>query len=150
MVTTFGLDNPERKNLEMGSQNVNGSVRGFFGPDYVGIDHAEGSGVDMVASTHAAPFPDDTFHTVISTEMLEHDPNPRRSIEEAARLLKPGGLLLLTCRGNGFSYHCPPDYWRFHREGVGLLLHDAGFDAWQTWDDVPDMPGVLAVAMMPD
>lgn len=150
MVSTFGLNAEERSTLEMGSYDVNGSVRPFFGPNYVGVDVEKGPGVDIIGTAHDVPFLDDTFDTVVSTEMLEHDPNPRRSVEEAARVLKPGGLFLVTTRGIGYPYHYPPDYWRFTPEAIGLLVRDAGFDAWQTFEDDPKTPGVFAIAMVPE
>jgi predicted SAM-dependent methyltransferase len=149
MVAGFGLDAEERRTLEMGSADVNGSVRKLFGSQYVGIDVEDGPGVDIVASAHEVPFPDDSFDTVVSTEMLEHDPNPRQSIVEAARVLKPGGFFLVTARGNGYPHHYPPDYWRFTPEGMALLLKEAGFEAWQTFEDDPQTPGVFAIALMP-
>lgn len=39
---------------------------------------------------------DASFDTVISCETIEHVPDPRRAIRELARVLKPGGRLLLT------------------------------------------------------
>ena len=44
-----------------------------------------------------------TFDAVICTEVLEHVPYPRETILELARLLKPGGILLLTV-----PYACLP------------------------------------------
>jgi 2-polyprenyl-3-methyl-5-hydroxy-6-metoxy-1,4-benzoquinol methylase len=40
--------------------------------------------------------PDASFDTVISCETIEHVPHPRKAIGEIARVLKPGGRLLLT------------------------------------------------------
>src|SRR6185436_2470923 len=40
--------------------------------------------------------PSGSFDTVISCETVEHVPDPRKAISELARLLKPGGRLLLT------------------------------------------------------
>lgn len=40
--------------------------------------------------------PDDCFDTVISCETVEHLPAPRTALAEIARVLKPGGRLLLT------------------------------------------------------
>jgi SAM-dependent methyltransferase len=39
---------------------------------------------------------DATFDTVISCETIEHLPDPRAALSEFARVLKPGGRLLLT------------------------------------------------------
>ncbi|MFY9570682.1 MAG: class I SAM-dependent methyltransferase [Blastocatellia bacterium] len=40
--------------------------------------------------------PNDSFDTVISCETIEHVPNPRKALQELARVLKPGGRLFLT------------------------------------------------------
>lgn len=72
----------------------------------------------------ALPFPDDAFDGVVLTEVLEHCTDPPRAVAEVFRVLKPGGLLLVT------SPFCWPthqtaqyqDYWRFARQGWELLL----------------------------
>ena len=53
---------------------------------------------------HAVPLPfdDDTFDLVTCLEALEFMPDTRAALRECARVLKPGGLLLVTNRvGNG-------------------------------------------------
>jgi ubiquinone/menaquinone biosynthesis C-methylase UbiE len=44
----------------------------------------------------AMPFPDDSFHVVIASEVLEHIPADQRAIGEIARVLRPGGVLAVT------------------------------------------------------
>ncbi len=44
------------------------------------------------------PFDDDTFDAVTCLEALEFMPNTRRAIRELARVLRPGGVALLTNR----------------------------------------------------
>src|ERR1019366_2690520 len=41
------------------------------------------------------PFPDSTFDAVAMLDVLEHMYDPVLSIQECARLLKPGGLLVV-------------------------------------------------------
>jgi 2-polyprenyl-3-methyl-5-hydroxy-6-metoxy-1,4-benzoquinol methylase len=42
------------------------------------------------------PFADATFDVVVSSEVIEHVPNPHQAFHELGRVLKPGGLLALT------------------------------------------------------
>ena len=78
--------------LECGSYNVNGSVRDLFtAREYVGLDWRPGPGVDVVSLVHEYQ-PGRMFDTVISTEMLEHDPHWRESVARMIELVKPGGL----------------------------------------------------------
>lgn len=42
------------------------------------------------------PLPDRSFQTILSTEVIEHLENPRAVVREWARLLKPGGWLIVT------------------------------------------------------
>jgi HAD superfamily hydrolase (TIGR01549 family) len=41
-------------------------------------------------------FSDAAFHKVLLTEVIEHVPHPERAIGEAARVLRPGGLLVAS------------------------------------------------------
>ena len=52
-----------------------------------------------VASTLQLPFADRVFDVVLSTEVLEHTPDPLQGLRELARVIKPGGRLLLTTPG---------------------------------------------------
>lgn len=40
--------------------------------------------------------PGDSVDLVISSECIEHTPNPRRALAEMARVMKPGGLIVVT------------------------------------------------------
>lgn len=84
--------------LEVGSYNVNGSVRQLFTESkrYVGIDLAPGKDVDVVCAGHAYDT-DIQFDTVISTECFEHDPNWALTFLNMHRLCKPEGLVIFTC-----------------------------------------------------
>jgi SAM-dependent methyltransferase len=138
--------------LEVGSYDVNGSVRALFaGSEYTGVDMREGPGVDQVAKASALPFDDEAFDVVVSTEMLEHDAAFWLSVPEMARVLKPGGHLLLTARSTGFPIHdFPSDYWRFSPEAIGVLFDLAGLAPVEIVPDSdPQSPGVFGLATKP-
>lgn len=85
--------------LECGALDINGSPREFFvAKEYVGVDIAEGPGVDEISLIHQYES-SELFDTIVSTEMLEHDPHWRESLGRMVELLKPGGSLILTWAG---------------------------------------------------
>lgn len=43
------------------------------------------------------PFQTRQFDIVISSEMIEHTPEPWTAVMEIARVIKPGGVIVLTC-----------------------------------------------------
>lgn len=84
--------------LEVGSYIANGSVRDLFEAcDYLGVDVSEGPGVDRVCAAHDLQEPDESFDTVISTQALEHDLHYQKTVPKMIQLLRPGGLLVMTC-----------------------------------------------------
>jgi len=84
--------------LDCGSLDINGCNKPLFAHcGYTGIDLAEGKNINYVSKTHEYPGSDEHFDTIISTEMLEHDRYWQLSLRSMYRMLKPGGLLLITC-----------------------------------------------------
>lgn len=59
-------------------------------------EHSLGGITWEVNDIQSIAHPDSCFDTVISCETIEHVPDPRRALRELARVLKPGGRLLLT------------------------------------------------------
>jgi SAM-dependent methyltransferase len=132
--------------LEVGSLDVNGSIADLF-TDIIGVDMREGPGVDRVMDAHALEFPDAAFDAVVCCEMVEHDAAFWLSLAEIGRVLRPGGTLLLTTRGNGFPEHSYPwDYWRFMPNSGGLLSDLASCDLAELHED-PQVPGIFLRAI---
>ncbi len=50
----------------------------------------------VAGSVLALPFADSSFDFVLSTEVIEHTPDPLRALDELARVVRPGGSLLVT------------------------------------------------------
>jgi len=85
--------------------------------------------IDYVSDLAAIPVPDSSFGAVLCAEVLEHHPEPIAVVKELARILKPGGRLILTAPlGSGIHqepYHYYGGYtpWWYER-----FLKEAGFD----------------------
>lgn len=60
--------------------------------NYLGAD-ATLIGADL---SRDLPFPDASFATVVCSEVLEHLPDPERAVSEFARVLRPGGFVIVT------------------------------------------------------
>lgn len=52
--------------------------------------------IDYVSDITAIPVPDATFDAALCTEVLEHVPDPIGAVREFARILKPGGRLIVS------------------------------------------------------
>lgn len=119
--------------LEVGSYNVNGSIRAAFQPgaaSYIGIDVSPGAGVDRVLNAHDIDrvWAPQTFDTVLCCEMLEHDPRPWISVAQMHAVLKPGGTLFVSAPTFGFPLHrFPRDYYRFGEDAFREFIF-AGLD----------------------
>lgn len=153
MVTKYDLAG--LSTLEVGSLDVNGSVRGLFTGPYWGIDQCDGPGVDRVGDAEHLPILNVDgyvvgFELVVSTELLEHCERFWVALAEMGRVLRPGGMLMLSVRGwtpEGaamFEHSYPSDYWRFGRHSVPLLVGLAGCDVVESMQD-PQVPGFMAL-----
>jgi SAM-dependent methyltransferase len=96
---------------------------------YVGVDRdRRGGRPDVAAAALALPFADGRFDTVLATQVLEHVPEPRRLLAEAARVLAPGGHLVLTAPQYWPLHEEPDDYFRFTRYGLEHLVAETGLE----------------------
>lgn len=91
--------------LEVGSYNVNGTVRDFFDEcEFIGLDIAEGDCVDVVCSGHE--YKSRTkFDTIITCEMFEHNPYWAETWNNMVSLTKKNGLIVMTCASTGRPEH---------------------------------------------
>ena len=86
------------KVLDCGSLDLNGNNRFLFHKcDYTGIDIQPGDNVDTVCAIHDWKAKAETYDTIICTEVLEHDEHWPDSLRNMYRMLKPNGLIIITC-----------------------------------------------------
>jgi SAM-dependent methyltransferase len=111
-----------RKELEPFSTSFNGN--------YIALDyHAQRCfgerNVNVDGDIQALPFASASVGGVLCIEVLEHLPSPQLAIDEIHRVLRPGGMLLLTTPFL-LGYHGKPgdygDFYRYTDEGLCWLL----------------------------
>ena len=66
------------------------------GPRLLGETAKKCDSTRVVGSVCELPFPDDTFDLVVSSEVIEHTPDPKKAVEELIRVAKPGGKIVIT------------------------------------------------------
>lgn len=72
---------------------------------------------------------DASFDVVLCTEVLEHEPEPIRAVHEFARIVRPGGKLLLTAPlGSGLHQDPFHFYGGYTPYWYRRFLTEAGFD----------------------
>jgi len=104
----------------------------FKAHNYTGLDLAIGdqkwdyTHLDVIGDLSALPFPDNIFDAAINIVTLEHVTDPRRVLQELARVLKPGARLLLAVPHEWEVHQHPHDFFRYTRYGVEALARDAG------------------------
>jgi SAM-dependent methyltransferase len=132
--------------VEIGARPAEGQEREanlrplFSGHTYLGCDYQSGRNVDCVADIHALAFSDASVGTVVCVETLEHVADPLRGAREIYRILKPGGVAILTSVMFMPIHEHPSDYWRFTPEGFALLLEsfETSLVFGYGWDLLPE------------
>jgi len=143
--------------LEVGSRAVAGpessvrpDVEGLGPRSYIGVDIIAGPRVDEVCdvSDLRQRFGDDSFDVVITTEMLEHVRDWRAAVSNLKRVVKPGGVLVITTRSFGFPHHgWPYDYWRYELDDIREIFSDFQLEVLEP--DIESGPGVFVRATKP-
>jgi len=128
-----------------------GRVAGYVGADLKGNPEAE----LVLDPDGTVPAQSGSFDVVLSSQVLEHVEDPMAYLAEAMRLLRPGGVLVLSTHGSWRYHPHPEDYWRWTASGLRKILCASGFEvrslrgvlgplatATQLWQDaaLPRLP----------
>lgn len=99
---------------------------------YIGVDWGESPHeltADVVTDLNLPlPFPDGCADTILSLSVIEHLSEPQQLLKESARMLRPGGHLLLQVPFMWRIHEAPHDFFRYTRFGLEKMCRTAGFD----------------------
>lgn len=88
---------------------------------YVAVDLRITPLVNIAANAERLPFADGQFDLVLCTQMLEYVPIPGNVLSEAYRVLRPGGILMLSVPSMALR-DADEDRWRFWPAAIRQLL----------------------------
>lgn len=96
---------------------------------YLGLDAIREAGrPDALGLAWALPVRSGAFDTVVSFQTLEHLEEPAGAIAEMARVLRPGGHLVLTAPQAWRVHEAPHDFFRYTPFGLRHLAAKAGLE----------------------
>ncbi len=67
----------------------------------------DNSKLDIISDITDIPVDNNSFDTIMCIEVLEHIPEPSKAIKEFARILKPGGKLIITAPFCSLTHFAP-------------------------------------------
>lgn len=81
----------------------------------------------LVGDVTDLPFEDGSFDRVILSEVLEHVPDDKKALSEVYRVLRPGGILVITVPNHNYPFLWDPLNWIREHLGLGHFNPDSGF-----------------------
>lgn len=110
----------------------------------IGIDRGTtGARPDIVADAQHLPLAAGCIDLVFCSQVLEHVTDPAALLAECARVLRPGGALVLSAPFWWPLHEEPHDHWRFTRHGLALLARRAGLQPVVITPDCGSMTAAL-------
>jgi SAM-dependent methyltransferase len=103
---------------------------------HLGVDWPNSSyalNIETFADASALPFASSAFDTVLCTEVIEHISKPSLAMAEMARVLRPGGHLILSAPLVHMLHDLPNDFFRYTHLGIQSLARDAGLCPISCW-----------------
>ena len=119
------------KILDAGAGTLNlRSLLESHGTQYVSMDISTiRAKVDIIGDIQNMPHvASNQFDTIFCSEVLEHVPEPWKAISEFHRVLKVGGIVIITVPHLSGLHEEPHDYYRYTPYALNFLLSKNGFE----------------------
>lgn len=122
----------------------------FRSSRYVGLEidspaNREKKKADFYYDGGMFPFQDHEFDSIVVNEVFEHVFNPAQFLLELHRVLKPGGMLLMTVPFCWDEHEQPYDYARYSCFGLIAVIEQHGF---QVLGQLKSMNDIRAIFQM--
>ncbi|MGJ7031688.1 methyltransferase domain-containing protein [Niabella hirudinis] len=94
---------------------------------YVGMDLEDATTYksikpDITWDGYTIPLPDNSVHSVLLTEVLEHCPYPEKVLSEIHRVLRPGGKVVFTVPFVWYLHEAPFDFYRYTPYAIHKMM----------------------------
>lgn len=92
--------------------------------------------LDIISDITTIPEPNESFDAILCSEVFEHIPDPNAAIKEFSRLLKKGGVLILTAPFISLTHFAPYHfstgfnryYYEHHLPAAGFRIEELSFN----------------------
>ena len=96
------------------------------GKSYAALDIEARPNIDIVGDVLDPPVKDASYDTIISTQVMEHVRKPWVMAQQIERILRPGGIAIVSAPFITPFHSDPHDYFRFTELGMRTLFEDLG------------------------
>jgi SAM-dependent methyltransferase len=92
------------------------------------IEQSSESRADVICLATNLPFKDESYGTVLITQVIEHVADHQAMLREAYRVLEANGVLILSGPMYWPLHEEPHDFFRFTEHGFRFVLEKIGFE----------------------
>lgn len=113
-------------NAGCGERDLSAWLAGLGVEDVTNYDIASSLPSAVIGPLEALPFDDVSFDTILCNAVLEHVERADAAVGELARVLRPGGHLVVAVPFLQPYHACPQDFRRYTCEGLAALGGEVG------------------------
>lgn len=114
--------------LDVGAGSFSRYKDFFEFDEYIKMNTESGKNTDLIGKVENIPSEDNSFDSIVCTQVLGDVYELHKAFNEFYRVLKLGGTLLITENLFDSLHDEPNDFWRFTEHSLRRLAEDANFE----------------------